>query len=258
MADPSNKVSPNFALDFYRPMWDALLANANNEEQIFDNLVQMWTVEYNQRVELWNERQEAQRLVVDEAERERLDLEKKKLKMNDFKDKVEVGNVIIPRPSQYALLKLKFFKFIELWYFSPDGCRDTAKSSISTMEDTFGISKVDDILTMRPVTALKQSRNVVNDCDLSVSDFFRAKNSFLVHIEHASWPKKHINTLAEFFWHLENHPICNCRHGDMVMLLYTHCVHRSWHDDLKRGTAFNISKLNDSLMNAFNEEVMDQ
>ncbi|KIK94002.1 hypothetical protein PAXRUDRAFT_12322 [Paxillus rubicundulus Ve08.2h10] len=178
--------------------------------------------------------------------------------MNDFDNEVEVGNVIILHPSQYALLKLKNFEFIELWYFSPDGCRDTAKSSSSTMEDTFGISKVDDILTMRPVSALKQSHNVVNDCDLSVSDFFRAKNSFLVHIKHVSWPKKHINALAEFFWHLENHPIHNRRHGNTVMLLYAHRVRQSWHDDLKRGTAFNISKLNDSLMNAFNEEVVDQ
>ncbi|KIJ06992.1 hypothetical protein PAXINDRAFT_19805 [Paxillus involutus ATCC 200175] len=277
MADPSNEVCPNFALDFYRPMRDALLVNADNEEQILDNLVQMWTAEHNQRVELWNERQrveallaeeaegvrrtqerEAQCLVDDEAERERTDLEKKKPKMNDFDDEVEVGNVIIPRPSQYALLKLKNFEFVELWYFSPEGCRDAAKSSSSIMEDTFGISKVDDILTMRPVAALKQSRNVVNDYDLPISDFFRAKNSFLVHIEHVSWPKKHINALAEFFWHLENHPICNRRHGNTVMLLYAHRVCRLWHDDLKRGSAFNILKLNDSLMNAFNEEVVDQ
>ncbi|KAF8837056.1 hypothetical protein BDN67DRAFT_909952, partial [Paxillus ammoniavirescens] len=230
-----------------------------------------------QRVAAWTERQhlealladeaeevrlaqvrEAQCLADDETERERIELEKKKPKMNDFDNKVEVGNVIIPRPSQYAILKLKKFEFIELWYFSPEGCRDAAKSSSSTMEDTFGISKVDDILTMRPVTALKQSRNVVNNCDLSISDFFRAKNSFLIHIEQASWPKKHINALAEFFWHLKNHLIRNRRHGDTVMLLYAHCVRRSWHDDLKRGLAFNISKVNDTLMNAFNEEVVDQ
>ncbi|KIJ09214.1 hypothetical protein PAXINDRAFT_87784 [Paxillus involutus ATCC 200175] len=261
-------------------MRDALLVNADNEEQILDNLVQMWTTEHNQRVELWNERQqaeallaeeaegvrlteerEAQHLVDDEAEREQTDLEKKKPKMNDFDDEVEVGSIIIPHPSQYALLKLKFFEFVELWYFSLEGCRDAAKSSSSTMEDTFGISKVDDILTIKGwwvVAALKQSHNVVNNCDLPISDFFRAKNSFLVHIKHASLPKKHINALAKFFWHLENHPIRNRRHGDTVMLLYTHRICWLWHDDLKRGTAFNISKLNDSLINTFNEEVINQ
>ncbi|KIK80651.1 hypothetical protein PAXRUDRAFT_158092 [Paxillus rubicundulus Ve08.2h10] len=77
------------------------------------------------------------------------------------------------------------------------------------MEDTFDILEVDDILTMQPVAALKQSHNIVNDCDLSVSDLLCAKNSFLVHIEHVSWLKKCINTLVEFFWHLENHPIHN-------------------------------------------------
>ncbi|KIK80051.1 hypothetical protein PAXRUDRAFT_52669, partial [Paxillus rubicundulus Ve08.2h10] len=150
------------------------------------------------------------------------------------------------------------YEFIELWYFSPKGCRDAAKSSSSTTEDTFGISKVDDILTMQPVATLKQSHNVVNDCDLSISDFFHAKNSFLIHIEQASWPKEHINTLAEFFWHLKNHPIRNRHHGNTVMLLYAHHVRQSWHDDLKCGSAFNISKVNDTLMNALNEEVVDQ
>ncbi|KIJ18223.1 hypothetical protein PAXINDRAFT_71517, partial [Paxillus involutus ATCC 200175] len=81
-------------------------------------------------------------------EREHAELENKKPKMNNFNNEAKVGNIIIPRPSQYAVIKLKNFEFIELWYFSPEGCRDTAKSSSSTMEDTFGIAKVDDILTM--------------------------------------------------------------------------------------------------------------
>ncbi|KIK74423.1 hypothetical protein PAXRUDRAFT_19888 [Paxillus rubicundulus Ve08.2h10] len=258
MADPSNEVCPDFTSVFYRLIREALLANAENEQQVLDNLVQMWTAEHVQRVAAWTERQHLEILLADEAEEVCLAQEKKKPKMNDFDDEVEVGNVIIPRPSQYAILKLKNFEFIEFWYFSPEGCRDAAKSSSSTMEDTFGILKVDDVLTMRPIAALKQSRNVVNDCDLSISDFFCTKNNFLIHIEQASWPKKHVNALAEFFWHLENHPICNCHHGDAVMLLYTHRVQQSWHDDLKRGLAFNISKVNDTLMNAFNEEVVDQ
>ncbi|KIK91143.1 hypothetical protein PAXRUDRAFT_13944 [Paxillus rubicundulus Ve08.2h10] len=167
MADPSNKVCPNFASDFFRPIWDALLVNAENEQQILDNLAQMWTAEHDQRVTTWNERQHmeallaeeaeevhvaqeqaAQRLIDDEAEREHVELEKKKPKMNDFDDETEVRNVIIPRPSQYAVLKLKNFEFVELWYFSPEGCIDVAKSSSSTMEDTFGIAKVDNVLAM--------------------------------------------------------------------------------------------------------------
>ncbi|KIK77997.1 hypothetical protein PAXRUDRAFT_86011, partial [Paxillus rubicundulus Ve08.2h10] len=257
MADPSNEVYPYFALDCYQPLCDALMDHAENPQQVLEDMVQMWTIEHNQRADrvcLLQER-EAQHPVEAEAEREQAEVEKKKPKMNDFDNEVEVRNVIIPHPSQYVVLKLKFLEFIELWCFSPEGCRDVAKSSSSTMEDTFGISKVDDILTMHPIAALKQSCNVVNNCDLPILDFFQAKNSFLVHVKYAGWPKKHINALAEFFWHLENHPICNHRHGDTVMLLYAHHVHRSWHDNLKCGTAFNISKVNDTLMNTFNKEV---
>ncbi|KIK79965.1 hypothetical protein PAXRUDRAFT_16044 [Paxillus rubicundulus Ve08.2h10] len=276
MADPSNEVCPDFTLDCYQPLCNALMAHAENPQQVFEDMVQMWTVEHNQWVATWIERQcteallaeeanevhllqerESKHLAEAEAERERAEVEKKKPKMNNFDDEVEVGNVIIPHPSQYMILKLKNYEFIELWYFSPKGCRDVAKSSSSIMEDTFGISKVDDILTMHHVAALKQSCNVVNDCNLPILDFFCAKNSFLVHVEHAGWLKKHINALVEFFWHLKNHPIFNCRHGNTVILLYAHHVRRSWHNNLKCGTAFNISKVNDTLMNAFNKEVVD-
>ncbi|KIK78094.1 hypothetical protein PAXRUDRAFT_17069 [Paxillus rubicundulus Ve08.2h10] len=165
--DPSNEVCLDFASDFYQPIREALLANTEDKQQVLNNLVQMWTTEHVQRVTAWTERQhlealladkaeevrlaqvrEAQCLADDETARERIELEKKKPKMNDFNDKVKVGNIIIPCPSQYAILKQNFFDFIELWYFSPEECRDAAKSSSSTMEDTFGISKVDDILTM--------------------------------------------------------------------------------------------------------------
>ncbi|KIK75988.1 hypothetical protein PAXRUDRAFT_18529 [Paxillus rubicundulus Ve08.2h10] len=167
MADPSNEMCPNFASDFYQPICITLAANVENEQQVLNNLVQIWTAEHNQQVALWNDGQhaeallaeeaeqvrlaqerEAQCIVDDEAEREQVELEKKKPKMNDFNDRVEVGNVIIPRPSQYAVMRLKNFEFVELWYFSPDGCKDATKSSSSTMEDTFRIAKVDNILTI--------------------------------------------------------------------------------------------------------------
>ncbi|KIK77727.1 hypothetical protein PAXRUDRAFT_100519, partial [Paxillus rubicundulus Ve08.2h10] len=252
MADPSNKVCPNFTLDCYQPMHDALMAHAENAQQVLENMVQMWTMEHNQQVATWNEQQHIEAMLAEEAngvrllqeredneaEKERAEAEKRKPKMNDFNDKVEVRDVIIPCPFQYTVLKLKNFEFVELWYFSPEGCRDAVKTSTSTMEDTFSISKVD-------------------DCDIPISDCFCAKNSFLVHVKYMGWLKKHINALAEFFWHLENHLICNRRHGDTVMLLYAHCVCWSWHNNLKHGTAFNISKVNNTLMNAFNKEVVD-
>ncbi|KIK77233.1 hypothetical protein PAXRUDRAFT_17639 [Paxillus rubicundulus Ve08.2h10] len=187
------------------------MAHAENPQQVLEDMVQMWTVEHNQRVATWIERQRAEALLAEEADGVCLLQEREAQRLVEAE--AERENVIIPCPSQYAVLKLKKIEFVELWYFSPERCRDAAKSSSSTMEDTFGISKVDDILTMRLVAALKQSHNVVNGCDLPISDFFRAKNSFLVHVEHAGWLKKHINALAEIFWHLENHPIRNCRHG---------------------------------------------
>jgi hypothetical protein len=66
-------------------MRDALLVNADNEEQILDNLVQMWTAEHNQRVELWNERQQVEALLAEEAEGVRLTQEREAQRLVDDK-----------------------------------------------------------------------------------------------------------------------------------------------------------------------------
>ena len=53
--------------------------------------------------------------------------EKKKLKMKDFDDATTVGNYIAPRPAQYALRRIEDFEYVELWYFTPEGCSDATQ-----------------------------------------------------------------------------------------------------------------------------------
>ena len=49
-------------------------------------------------------------------EEEKREQEKKKPKIGDFDENRMVLDHIIPRPSQFAIGKLKSFNFIELWY----------------------------------------------------------------------------------------------------------------------------------------------
>ncbi|KAG2151645.1 uncharacterized protein EDB93DRAFT_1083261, partial [Suillus bovinus] len=114
-------------------------------------------------------------------------------------------------PAQYTTQKLTNFKYIELWYFSPDGCKDALRSSCSIAENNLSITRVDNQLTLHPSLAFKVSKAAIADHKLPFSTFLRVKNLFLVQISKAKWPQSHINALSLFFWHLKNHSIQNDR-----------------------------------------------
>ncbi|KAG1758319.1 hypothetical protein EDD22DRAFT_850110 [Suillus occidentalis] len=167
MADPSLETCPNFAGDIYAGI------HAQEEED-------------------WLAREA-------EAEKECLESEKKKLKMNGFSLTTAVGDAIVPRPSQFAIQKLNNFEYIELWYFLPDGCKDTLKMSCVIVEDTFSLAKLNDQLTVRLASAFKASRAALPDHELTFFSFLWVKNLFLTHTSTAKWPQLHINSLALFF-----------------------------------------------------------
>ncbi|KAG1865711.1 hypothetical protein C8R48DRAFT_600975 [Suillus tomentosus] len=279
VADPTLEVIPDFAGNAYAGIRADLQAATNQtEEEVVTRLSDTWNADHNARVAEWNQDQEAEARVLAEAERaritqedaeraqheaeaekERLEAEKKKPKMNGFDEASSVGDYLTPRPAQYAIQKLTNFEYVELWYFSPEGCRDALKSSRSIAENDLSITRTDDQLTLRPTSAFKASKAAIADHELSFSIFLRAKNLFLVQISKAKWPRPHIDALSLFFWHLENHSIRNNSDiGDMVILTYASRVRQDWHDRLKRDEGFNIGNVNENLIRTINEELWDK
>ncbi|KAG6376778.1 hypothetical protein JVT61DRAFT_1802 [Boletus reticuloceps] len=185
------------------------------------------------------------------------DAEKKKTKIGDFNEGQGPPDVIRQRPAQYTLQRISSFEFVELWYFTPMGCRDASVNLRSNADDAFGITNTNDVLTFRPIASVKASKNAIPDDALSFSDFMQAHISFLEHVKQAEWPEKHVKSLALFFWCLETHSKQEDFHGDQTILNYTATVRRQWHDKLKanNGRAFNISVINESLMNSIHLKV---
>ncbi|KAI6030510.1 hypothetical protein F5J12DRAFT_713817, partial [Pisolithus orientalis] len=64
-------------------------------------------------------------------------------------------SILVNQPSQYATNKFASCDYIELWYFSPEGCSDAAKNSRSNADDTFRLSSTNDLLTLHPVASVK-------------------------------------------------------------------------------------------------------
>ncbi|KIK81190.1 hypothetical protein PAXRUDRAFT_15374 [Paxillus rubicundulus Ve08.2h10] len=232
MADPSLEVCPNFAGDAFAPIHEA------------------WADEEAER-ERREQEEEETCLVEEELEHERREGEK----MNDFDEATSISSVIVPCPSQYTLQKLSSFDHVDLWYFSPAGCTEASKYNRSNVDETLGISKVDDILTLCLVAAVKASRNSLEDHDLPFEVFLQAKNNLLFYAKKASWPAKHLDTLAEFFWNIETHPMRSNPNGNSTVLTYASRVRHSWHDDLKANRASNISIINEELMKNISWEI---
>jgi len=244
-----------------------VMTSIEGDKDTIAYLVQLWTLDHANHLEWWEsqwraaaqateeadhqcqaQEEEAQLLAEQEAEKEHRESKKKKPKINDFDESKHIPNVLLPRPSQYAIQKLKQFKYVELWYFSPDGYRDAARESRSTADDALGITKNDDVLTLKPTASVKASKNALLDHELPIAEFFQAKNTFLQQAKMANWPEKHINALSFFYWNLEVHPMRILPHGDKIILTYASRVRHQWHDDLKADTAGNISTINLNLI----------
>jgi len=111
--------------------------------------------------------QQARQAEQEEQEAARREKEKKHPKINDFKTESAVGNFIIPRPLTYALNKLENFEYVELFYFTMEGCLDAQNNQRSEADDTFGLYKVGETISLRSISAVQASKNTIQDADLT-------------------------------------------------------------------------------------------
>jgi hypothetical protein len=149
---------------------------------------------------------------------------------------------------------------VELWYFTQEGCADAAQNQRTQNEDTFGLTKIDDMVTLRPVAALKASKNITPDIELTWHQMEIAKTILIRQISKCRWPDKSITSLAQFFMNLEVHQYRQRAFREQALLVYQARVRRDWHDLLKRGdgNTFNITLMNETLLQSIHCEIMDK
>ncbi|KAF8808521.1 hypothetical protein BYT27DRAFT_7096483 [Phlegmacium glaucopus] len=278
--DPHPEVMPDHAGPHYNVLQIALIQNGITMEQAVQALNDSWIQNHDERVQRWDqqvidnanavaENPVQQQEVEDqqpahqppeqgEVVMGRADAEKKKAKMRDFDDAAAVGNYITPRPAQYALQRIEEFEYVELWYLTPEGCTDATQHQLTQSDDTFGLTKVDDMVTLKSVSSLKASRNVVPDTELSFRQMSMAKNTFIPLMTKHQWSDKAINAFAQFFTQLELHPYRQREFGERALILYQARVRREWHDQLKLGSAFNIGIINEDLLQSIYKEILDK
>ncbi|KAH7917392.1 hypothetical protein BV22DRAFT_1026403, partial [Leucogyrophana mollusca] len=246
-------------------------------EQAAEQLRDAWTLEHNARLADWatQEAQDAadaaeaeqQRQEHDaerrrqeelEAENERREEEKKKPKMKGFNASKSVGDAILARPSQFAIQKLRAFEYCPLWYFTPEGCKDATEFAKSVDDDSYGFTKVEQILTLKSVASSRASKNAVQDKDLTWRQFDLGNDGLLNHACKAGWRPEHLQALSTFFVSISTSELRTRPLGEETLLLYQDRVRREWHDSLKMDDdPFNIALLSETLLRSIGDEVHD-
>src|SRR5580765_6198895 len=134
--NPNLEPLPDFEGPGYQAIRDLITAQVPNftPAQAAEHLQAAYLADRQVRIAAWEEQarieQEAQDLRVQQlraedearqaeedraAEAERKELEKKKPKINDFDENRMTDTVIAPRPSPFAINKLKSFEYVELF-----------------------------------------------------------------------------------------------------------------------------------------------
>ncbi|KAF9219208.1 hypothetical protein BS17DRAFT_860060, partial [Gyrodon lividus] len=147
-----------------------------DQETASEHWLAAWQEDHNLQVEEWNAQQqakaqdaecheeehqrrakEAQHQANEQTENDHREAEKKP-KMNNFTSSLPPPNVLEERPSQYTLTKLASFKFIPLWYFTLEGCCDAAAFLRSEVDNAYGLTSTNGVLTLKLVALVKASK----------------------------------------------------------------------------------------------------
>jgi hypothetical protein len=276
--DPNLQVCPDFGADEFAVFRNALAVGLNvTAERAVEDLAASWTIQNAAQKVAWTLQLEAddaiERVRIQEADvaaaaiqaqadREAddalRDLEKKRPRMHTFNPLKSIGADILPHPSPYALERVKKFEYVELWYFSPEGCRDALSQRTST-EDSFGITKSDaDFMLLKPVASVRASRKAVPDEDISWDQMEIGATLLLRHMRLHRWPEVATDALSLFWYKLQNHEMRSRPNGQKVLMEYQARVRREWHAALDRkDEGFNIGLIDSDLLAKIGREVIE-
>ena len=99
----------------------------------------------------------------------------KKVLFPDF----EVGSIIedqIPlTPHKFATKRIKASEYVELWYFTVEGCKEASMASLTADDETFGLLRTESGIAFQQMDATKASRNAIADEHLSWDQIMTAR-----------------------------------------------------------------------------------
>jgi hypothetical protein len=166
----------------------------------------------------------------------------------DFDLDSTVANQIPHQPSEYAVNRIEQIEYVELWYFTNEGCKEASTPTSTAVDNTFSILNTKSGLALQPIKASKASRNAIPDERLSWEQIMMARHTMIATANRVGWIKKLTLAIAQLYINLEG--LKAAGYNPRALILYHTVVRRQWHEALNgRGNSFNIGIINEELYN---------
>jgi hypothetical protein len=268
--DPRLETPPNFQTEGYAAIRQALITQNQTEERVLDDewaanqLLNAWEADRQARRTAWEELVEQEDRERADAEAERLQEESEMRKAEDKKKKAKFPPIApgsLPpkdsgsRPCERAITKLKNREFIELWFFTFDGCRVTADATLHDEDNALSLTQEDGHIQLhRSSSTASYKHLVVPDERLPWKDLLHGKNVFLEQIAKIGWPQEYLKIFTDFYCKLEVRSELRQAHGhgEKILTLYHARARREWFT-----TPFDISTINGDWMDEAYKEMWD-
>ncbi|KAF8871264.1 hypothetical protein BD779DRAFT_1680518 [Infundibulicybe gibba] len=262
--DPMLEEAPNHAGPEYQEDRATLTAAGLTEEDATQFLRNTWARDVCQWHDVWAARvankqraqeeltrqeREAEERPVEEAaaaaEAERREAEKKSVKAGDFDEDRMVQGFNKPKPLPYAMDRLTKKEYVELWYFTREGCQEAKRNKFTSHKDALGlVGEAGEQVQFRSIVSMRASKNAQPDNLLSWDQIDLASKVLLQCMEKTGWPLKHTNTLSKFFIELGFVQAGQPAEFDCAVIEYQYLVCFEWHEALGAAGCFNVSHIN--------------
>ncbi len=169
---------PDFSDKAFEEQVVAMVGPDRTREQVIVNLRASWHVLNDRRKALWNAQLLADQECCEDPGQVQGDNEaaiaRRQPKLEGFTLTASIANEVFSKPSTYAINKLRDMKYIELYCFTPAGCRDLTKQKLTTTDKAFSFtySTIPDglsnnSLTLKSISALSHPGKIIPDEDLT-------------------------------------------------------------------------------------------
>ena len=181
---------------------------------------------------------------------------RKKATYVDFDQDATIASQIPHYPSEYAVEKIQDIEYVELWYFTTEGCKEASKATPTVADEAFGLLNTKSGLALQPIKATKASPDAVVDEHLTWEQITTARHTLIATASRVGWDEKLTVSLAKLYIGLEG--LKAMGKNPRALILYHAVARKLWHEALRgRGTPFNISCINNDLLILLENQVRD-
>lgn len=174
----------------------------------------------------------------------------------DFDVKTMVSDRVPHNPGQYAVGRIADMEYVELWYFTTEGCKEASTAAPTTTDNTFSILSTASGLALQSTKATKASRNAINDEHLTWEQIMTARHTLIATASKVGWPQKHTLAHAQFYINLEG--LKAAGYNPRALILYHAVVRRQWHETMcGQGDPFDLSNINEKLLVKLENQIRD-